>query len=378
MKRILHLIVGLGPGGAEAMLTNLVTTIDASRFESIVVSLTDRGVRAETIERHGVRVVTIGMQRGVGVVRGLVRLRRVLRDCRPDLVQSWMYHSDVLAVVASTGMKIPILWNVRCSNMNEQQASFRARAVARAAAFLSRRPAGAIVNSIAGRDYHKRLGFHVREWYFIANGVDTQRFRPDAQARKMIRAELGLDDDTLLVGMLARFDVMKDHVTFFAAASETARRTSAHFLVAGAGTESTNERIVALAATPELKGRLHFLGYRSDNDRIMAALDVHVLSSVGEGFPNVLAEAMACGALAISTDVGDARIIAGDAGLIVPVGDSGEMARAMQRLLLLPPDARVELSARGRERIVQHFALAQAVAHYESVYHSILSATPNS
>ncbi|HEV7573790.1 MAG TPA: glycosyltransferase [Thermoanaerobaculia bacterium] len=376
MIRVLHVIVALTAGGAEAMLAKLVGRMDRTRFESTVVSMTDRGALGDIIEETGTELIALGMRRGFPDPRGFIRLRSLLRERQPDVIQSWMYHADVLTALTCRGTATPFLWNVRCSDMNMGDYSALSALTIRAAAHLSPWPAGIVVNSIAGREYHQRIGYRPRAWYFIPNGFDLTRFRPNAEARREIRAEAGIHEQTPLVGLISRFDPMKDHAGFFEAAAMVARRTGAHFLLAGAGVEESNAAICRLFATPDLQGRVHLLGYRGDVDRMMAALDVNVLSSAyGEGFPNVIGEAMASGTICVTTDAGDAGMIVGDCGYVVPPREPAALADAITAALHLPAGERLALERKSRQRIEEHFSVDAVVRQYQDLYEAITRGT---
>lgn len=372
MIRVLHVIVALTPGGAEAMLAKLVGRMNRARFESTVVSMTDRGALGDVVEQTGTELITLGMRRGFPDPRAFFHFRSLVRKRRPDVIQSWMYHADVLAALTCRGAGIPVLWNIRCSDMQMSNYSPLSALTVRVAARLSRWPVGIVVNSIAGRDHHQRIGYRPRAWYFIPNGFDLARFRPDADARREIRAEAGIDDQTPLVGMISRFDPMKDHAGFFEAAAVVARRTGAHFLLAGAGVVESNAPLRRLFDKPDLEGRVHLLGYRLDSERMMAALDVNVLpSAYGEGFPNVIGEAMACGVVCVTTDVGDAAAIVGDCGFIVPPRDAAALADAITTALRLPSGERLALGREGRQRIEEQFSVDRIVRRYEDLYDTV-------
>jgi glycosyltransferase involved in cell wall biosynthesis len=199
----------------------------------------------------------------------------------------------------------------------------------------------------------------------VPNGFDTDLFRPDAEQRARWRSRLGIGDGQNLIGMVARLDPMKDHATFLAAAAEVAERSDAAFLLVGAGTES-------LPVPPALAGRLHALGERSDVQEILPALDVMVLSSLGEGFPNVIGEAMACGVACISSDVGDAASIVADPTRIVKPRDAAALARAILALLRGGNDEITRLGMAARQRIVDHYSLAATVARYQAIYAALV------
>jgi glycosyltransferase involved in cell wall biosynthesis len=358
------------------MLTKLVRHLDRSRFASTVVSMTDRGVMGDVIEQGGTEVLTLGVRRGVPDPRALFRLRSLLRQRQPDVVQSWMYHADVLSALACRNTGIPVLWNVRCSEVERRDYSIISGLTIRAAARLSHLPSGVVVNSMAGRDYHHRIGFRPRAWHFIPNGFDLERFRPNPDFRREVRRELGLADDTPLVGMLARFDPMKDHANFFEAAAAVARQTPAHFLLAGEGVTDLNPDLLRLRANPDLAGRVHLLGYRRDVETVLAALDVHVLSSAyGEGFPNVIGEAMACGVTCVTTSVGDAAEIVGADGFVVPRRDAAALVRAIMSAVTLSPSERLVRGRSARERIQRQFSMAAIISKYENLYASVARKT---
>jgi glycosyltransferase involved in cell wall biosynthesis len=234
----------------------------------------------------------------------------------------------------------------------------------RVLARLSRRPDLVLANSQAGRAVHARYGYRPKRWVTLGNGFDTAMFRPDEGARRTVRSELGLDDATPVVGLFARFDPMKDHATFLAAAAALASCAPAPaFLVVGRGT--TSAAFEALAGGHEsLRGRLIALGERNDVPALMTACDVIVCSSVSEGFPNTIGEAMASGVPCVSTDVGDAGAIIGDAGRLVAKSDPKALATAIGGLLDLASDERQRLGAAARRRIEENFAFGTVVENY--------------
>ena len=192
-----------------------------------------------------------------------------------------------------------------------------------------------LCNSNAGRVAHERLGYRPPRWLVIPNGLDVDRFAPRPDERATVRSELGLEEASFVVGMCARVDPMKDHDNFVKAAAmfvETA--PEARFALIGAGTNEQGSALDRAIRESGIAERFVRLGLRQDLCRLHAALDIATLSSAfGEGFPNVLAEAMACGVPCVATDVGDSASIVGDTGLIVPPHDATALAagRGVQR-----------------------------------------------
>ncbi len=370
---ILHLITGLETGGAEGMLSRLVAHGDPGRFASVVVSMTDAGTVGARIAAGGIPLETLGMRRGAADPRGLLRLIRILRRYRPAILQTWLYHADLLGLAAyRLGYAPRLLWNIRCTE------SIGSRTILAVLRRCSRTPEAIIVNSIAGRRFHERLGYRPQRWEYVANGFDTAVLRPDPAARRRLRAELEIADSAIVVGMPARYHPMKDHATFFAAAARLAEVCPRLvFVLAGAGIDLTNPVLARMIAAHGLMPRLRLLGERADMKAIYSALDIATLTSAfGEGFPNVLGEAMACGVACIATDCGDAAEIVGPTGEIVPARDAEALAAAWQRLAAAEPATRHALGAAARRRIVQHYDLATMIRRYEAVYAGLPEPAP--
>jgi len=365
--RILHLITSLDRGGAQTMLTHVATRLDRARFEPVVVSLTGGGEMARTLAAAGVRVVPLDMRRGAPSLAGFSRFRALLRAERPALIQSWLYHADLLALLGAGA--IPFVWNIRLSTISAERNAGRLRLLRWLLARASGRPAAIVVNSERGRREHEALGFHPRRWEIIPNGFDLERFRPDPGRRGAWRRTLGVGETEPLIGMVARVDGMKDHATFLAAAGiVAARHAGLRALLIGKGTET-------IAVPPHLAGVVRALGERDDLDEVLPALDLMVLASNGEGFPNAVGEAMACGVPCVASDVGDAATIIGDTGAVVPPRDPGALAAAVLALLARGNDGLAILGAAARARIAERYAIATVAQRYEQLYASLLEAT---
>ena len=358
-RPILHVITGLDRGGAEAVLARLAAHGDRGRFPSLVVSLTGEGVYGAALRAAGVTVIALGMKRGRPTLGGLLRLRRLIARERPALVLSWLYHADLAALLATRGLGVRLAWNLRCSAMDLGEYGTQVRLVRRLLATVSRVPDAVLVNSEAGRAFHESIGYRPRRWCLVPNGFDLERFRPDPGQRAAWRQRLGVGADAPLIGMVARVDPMKDHATFLAAAEKiSAARPDAKFLLVGAGTER-------LALPAGLSGRIHALGERDDVPEILPALDLLLLTSAfGEGFANAVGEAMACGVPVVATDIGDARTVIGDTGMVTPPRDAAALAGAVLELLA-DPLRRRQLGDAARRRIAERYSLAKMVAAYE-------------
>jgi len=361
-RKIIYVTAGLRGGGAEAMLTRLATAQPGVADEIIVASLLPAEGHVERLAAAGVKVVELRFDRLGGAAAGLFKLAKLISDNRPDIVQGWMYHGDLAALVAllMSGRRkhTRLVWSIRCSDMDLRRYGRGLRMVVKACILLSSWPDLVTANSGAGLKSHLALGYRPRRAEVVANGIDIDEFRPDPAVRQAVRGELGIPQDATLLAHVARVDPMKDHGSFLAAMTEL---PDLFALLVGVGTEN-------LAAARNVLR----LGRRHDVARLFAAADFAVSSSrFGEGFSNALAEGMACGLPAIATDVGDAKLILGDTGLVVPPENPHALAAAIRALAAEPAAARAERRRKARARIVEQFAMAHAIQRYGELYASL-------
>jgi len=367
---ILHVITGLDNGGAEAALYRLVTS-DA-RHTHHVVGLMDNGVYGDRLVRAGIGLDTLRMPRGLVTPAGVIRLYRLMRSLKPDIVQTWMYHADLVGGLLAriAGMK-NIIWGIR-GPFDRERTALSTKTAVKLCALLSRWvPRVIVCNSMYAIEAHIRAGYSARKFINIPNGCPITEYRPDPTARTQLLREFDLGEGVFLIGMIARFDSHKDHENLFGALSRVAQRVPGlTCLLVGNGMSMTNERLVRLVRKYRLEGVIKLLGQRDDIPRIMAALDIHVLSSVAESFPNVLAEAMACGTPCVTCDVGDAAVIVGDTGWVVPRSDTIALADAIVNSWHEMQDPNISSARKKacRNRIHENYSLERMVASYTHVW----------
>ncbi len=377
MIRVAHIITGLDTGGAERMLLKLLTHTDRDRFDVRVYSLIPPGLGGAPIEALGVPLETLGMRRDVPNPLAVFQLAGKLRRYRPDIVQTWMYHADLVGGVAAklSAVGAPVVWNIRHSTFDPDQTRRRTTYVARLCAVASHwLPHTIVCCSIAAQRVHAALGYDASKIRLIPNGFDLSQFRPDSGARREIRDQLGLDATTPVIGRVGRFDPQKDHRGFVQAAAHLhRRRPDVHFVLCGLDIDANNAALTGWIRDAGLADVCHLLGYRRDAYRVLAAFDIAASSSsYGEAFPNVLAEAMACEVPCVATDVGDSAYIVGDAGTIVPPRDPIALADAWDAMLAGGPDRLRALGQAARRRVEEHFALGQVIRDYEAMYEAIV------
>lgn len=362
--KIMYVTTDLRTGGAEGMLTRMLTAQPRLADEIVVVSLLPADAYVDQLRTAAIKVVELNFGRPLSVPADLIRLARLITAERPEIVQGWMYHGDLAALLAlqlsGRRSQTSLIWSIRCSMLDFSRYSAVLRLAVRACTCLSSGADLITANSIAGMKSHVVLGYRPRRAEVVANGIDVDEFKPDATARTIVRGQLGLSESGVLVAHVARVDPMKDQETFLAAMNEL---PDLRALMIGAGSERLRDMPNVLR-----------LGRRKDIAALLAAADLVVSSSAfGEGFSNAIAEGMACGLPAVATDVGDAREIVGETGVIVPPRDPHALAAAIRALADEAPLTRADRGARARQRIAERYPLANAVSRFAALYETMLA-----
>jgi len=376
LYKILHLITTLSFGGAESMLYKVIShSSKKSYLRHSVVSLTDMGVYGMRLRALGIPVYCLDMSHKNLGFGSIVKLYHIVKKYKPHILHTWLYHADLIGLIMGRMMRVPrILWNIRCSNIDFKYYAKTSRLIFSALSCLSRFPDAVLINSEAGKLFHIKAGYNPGNWEVIPNGFDIERYKPNKKIRGGFRKLLGLGESDFIVGMVARYDPIKDYSNFFDAAGRLNKCfNKVYFVVAGRGMNKTNYDVMKMIQKHGVKYNTFLLGERDDLPEIIPSFDVGTLSSFSEGFPNVLGEYMSCGVSSVSTNVGDSANIIGNTGIIVPPNNPEALAKAWFDLLVMTPEQRVELGMKARQRIVEKFSISKVVEKYENFYFEILT-----
>lgn len=380
--RIAHVITGLGAGGTPVMLHKVLASQRSfPEIESMVVGMIGDGPIGHQIRELGVPVVTLGMQPGVPDPRSLWRLKNVLREFQPDLIQSWLYHADLWSSLVSPVVGFPpVVWNLRHATLDPKHDGRSTRWTAKLCAWLSKHsPSRILVNTVSGRHVHERYGYDSSKMLVVPNGFDLDRFRPDPVARAAIRRELRFADSTPVVGLIARYSPLKNQELFIESMSRLVDHVpEVQFVLCGYRISADNEPLLHSIQTSGHSERFHLLGERLDIERIHTALDLEVSSSRSEAFSNSIGEAMCCGVPCVVTDVGDSAWIVDDPLLVVPSEDATSLSATCRKLLTASVNERRLLASKVRERMEQMFDIHVVARQYRDIWKEILDtqATP--
>lgn len=372
--RVCHIITDLQAGGAELMLKRLVTD-SAADVQHRVISLRTLGTVGPELMAMGVDVRAMGMA-GLRTVSAFARLRADLRADRSDLVQTWLYHADVIGGLAARAAGVrSVVWGVRTADTRAGVSLSRgARAMLRASALLSRGvPSRVVYVAHAARTVHEAQGYDPARSVVIHNGFIIPSGEQRAAGRARVRRDLGVHDDQVLIGTAGSFTPQKNQIGFVAACGVlTARYPNAQFVLIGRRNDTDNAELVEAIARTGHPDRFHVLGERRDMPDCLAALDLFCLASRGEGFPNVVGEAMAVATPCVVTDVGDAALLVAHTGTVIPPDSPDALAAALDAQLALGVDERTRQGQAARARIEVEFSLAAARARYLTLYRSLM------
>lgn len=376
--KVLHIITGLNQGGAESALFRLVTYKKLPDVENIVVSMTGSGVYGNKLESKGIKVYTVDMPRGRMTFRGIVRLWKIIRLVSPDIVQTWMYHADLIGGIVSwvAGYK-HISWGIVNFNLSPAITSISTRWTAKLCAVLSDCIPQKIVScSARAVTAHQKIGYNRSKFVTIPLGCDVNEFRSYPESKAELTKSWGIAKNEIIIGCVARWDPQKDHKNLVEAMVIVRKNyPHLHCVLAGPGMDNQNGELVEMINNINAENSgITLAGVSTNIAAVMSAFDIHVLPSLGEAFPNVVVEAMACATPCVVTDVGDTKLIVGNTGWVVPPAQPIALATAIIEAAEETRDSQLWNKRKEdcRERIIQNFSMRRMIEDYEVLWKSML------
>ncbi len=356
-SRVLHLITGLGQGGAERQLVCLAQ----ANPKHAVCTLADGGTFADELKELGLPVFTLNMKNKIITPKDLYVFRSIIKKYRPNIIHAWMYHSCLFSGLYKLlfGRDIPLIWGIRCSNMDTKRYSNKLKLVIKICKILSRVPNALIFNSEAGKSFHDQIGFRNNKTKVIYNGIDTNKFKSDKEERNFIRNQYSIPKKNMVLINVARVDPMKNHRGLLKVFSEVSKQYSKTSLIlAGKGTKEL-----------KLPSGVIALGEHKQIEKIYRVGDLVISNSIfGEGFSNALGEGMSSSLVPITTDVGDSKKIIGEIGKLIQPNNNEELVEAIMAILNLKRKELNILKRRSRERVFNKFNLPLMISSYEKLY----------
>lgn len=383
-KKILFIINGLNLGGAETALYRLLCSLQSPQptakqnqtvppyderqviplYQFNVIVLNEKGYYSEAIEEMGITIHYLAIRKKP--LRGFFQLLRLIKQIQPEIVQTWLYHADLVGGVAAKLCGVPIiLWGVRCEGTGLKKSTHLIKRVCAILSWFI--PTWIIINSTTALTHHQKLGYHSKKFKLIPNGFDSRKFSPTTDIHEI---KLPVARDTaLLFGTLARFHEDKDYFNLIQAIDNVClHHPHAYFVLCGPGCHQNNKQLATMLKTLRAPQHVLLINGVADAAAYLNQLDVFILSSKTEGFPNSLAEAMLCGLPCVATAVGEAPDMLGECGLLVPKQNPEALAHACITLIHKPPSERATMGKLARSRIEQRYSSANNQKLLQALY----------
>jgi glycosyltransferase involved in cell wall biosynthesis len=371
LLKIVHVITDLNVGGAEIMLLRLLELEAGSDNTVTVISLQDLGPVGKRIQALGIEVLTMNMLSAKDIPAVLVRLHSALKRCAPDVVQTWLYHADLLGGIAAklAGVKT-LVWGIHCSNV--PLGNKTTKWVMKLNAFLSKFiPNKIVAVAQMSKTNHIHHGYDASKFVVIQNGFSVSE-SSELYRSAGFRQEFNLPESSLLIGVVGRYHPDKGQDVLLASLAKLLPDDRWHCIMLGRGCDEANSELMQLIHDNGLQERIRLVGEQDNVVRFMDNFDLFCLPSRSEAFPMVLGEAMTRGCCCISTDVGDSKDLLSDAGIIVPPGEPALLAAGIAQLLDMHPEQRNELGLRALNRIKNLYSIQKTVGSYHQLYSELV------
>lgn len=368
--KLVFISTDLNTGGAEMVLLQLVSMLSQS-YNIYVISLSTVGEIGEKIINLGIPVEALNLNASLPNPFKIFKLYRLLKLIEPDIINTWLYHANLLGGIMAKFLKIKsIIWSIHHSDVKSINTRFKTRIIINISSYLSNYiPTNILFCSQKSMNVHKSIGYNKKIFKLIPNGFDISNFHPNIEDYASVRQELGIKKDTLLVGLVARFDPIKNHMGFLESAYNINKTfPNAHFILVGQGVDNMNIILNKWINKFDLANKVHLLGLRHDIPRLTSSFDIAALTSWSEAFPTVVGEAMASAIPCVVTNVGDAAYMVGDTGKVIEPGNMKAFAEACCQLLFLTHEERKSLGIIARQRIIDNFELNSISKKFNQFY----------
>ena len=360
--KVLHIISSLEQGGAERQLTELVKGSN----HHAVCQLFSGGLYEKELKRNNILLFNLNLKKNFLIIIGIFRIIRVFFLYKPDIIHTWMYHSSLLGLFLKQMIfyrNIPLIWGLRCSNMDISMYSKALNIVIKCCRLFSKRPNFIINNSLAGLNFHQSIKFYNNKNIVIHNGIDTDRFIFNSKLRKEFRTKFKISNEDKVLLCVGRYDPMKDHNTLINSFRKIRKEYSSIVLIlAGEGTKKikSEEGIISL-------------GIYNKINEVYSGSDIIISSSAfGEGFSNAIAEGMSSNLVPIATKVGDSEYIIGDVGITIEPNNVNELYKAIKNMIELDNKIFQDKKVMARERIVKNFSKLKMLVAYDQIYNKLI------
>jgi glycosyltransferase involved in cell wall biosynthesis len=372
LKIIIHIITSLNQGGAENALYKLVTFHNKD-IEHVVISLMDNGFYGQLISNEGIRVETLQMPKGRIKISSLFKLYKLIKLYKPDIIQTWMYHADLIGgIIAKIAGHKNIFWGIHNFNLDINVNSKSTVIAAKFCAYLSNIiPNKIITCSSNAINSHVSIGYTRNKFVIIPLGYDVNKLFFDPSESNVLKSTWNCKQGEIIIGCVARWDQQKDHLNLFKALSILNNYSiPVKCILVGSGMTKDNNKLLNLISITSVDHIVKLVGPISNINPVFSTFDIHVLSSLGEAFPNVVAESMCCKVPCVVTNVGDASYIVGNTGWVVPPSNPELLATSIYEAITEFKDKEKWSNRKEicRNRIIQNFTIEKMYDKYLEIW----------
>lgn len=369
MKRIVHVITGLGSGGAEHMLYKLLKYSDNEKYYHEVISLMDDGVYGCKIEDLGIKVYCLNLNRR-NIISSILKARDISKNS--DILDTWLYHADIFGfLIAKLLLRKKLIWNIRHSNLDKDANKPTTLKIVKVNSILSKFVNLITYNSNKALENHTKFGYVDKNSVVIPNGFELDNFKFNVNDRLKIRQELGLEKENKAIITVGRWDIQKDYYTLLRALNELKKNnTKFKMIMVGSDLDYSNEELVTLIDKYNLEDNMILLGRRDDIPALLSAADIYVSSSLGESFSNAIGEAMACELPCVVTDVGDSKLMVGKTGDVVSPKNFIALYKSI--LKLINESNLKKRNKDARAKVLDNYNIDKIIVKFESNYEVIM------
>jgi len=370
VTKSLHIITSLSIGGAETMLLRLIKHKPDLVKSTIIISLTDNGEIGRILESIGVSVISLGMHNWSSIFKALFKLKKIIQNEKPDIIHTWMYHANILGGIAALLAKNKnIIWSIRRSELTRNESLSTYIVMRIGAIFSGVIPKVVVCVAESGLKNHQKYGYKSDNMIVIPNGFDLKKLKHDQVIRKEIRKELNINDDEIIIGCVGRFHESKGYELLIASSIEVIKlHRKVRYLLIGRDLVQQNTILMEWINKTGFPDHFILAGEKNNVADYMSAMDIFCLSSITEGFPNVVGEAMASALPCVVTSVGDVEKITGNTAILVQPKNKKSLSKGLCEMLNMDNEKRHRMGLSGRQKIEKEYPIKLACEKHFNLY----------
>jgi len=368
--KVAHIIIALDIGGAERFLARLVK--NTKGVQHTIICLTKLGVLGATLKEQGVNIIDLGLNRRNILFKSHFCLKNILSDISPDIVHTWMYHSDLLGGISAKLLGYKVIWSIRNSELDNGGTILKRMLRSLCGIISYILPDKIVCVAQKAKDVHVGCYYQEKKMVVIGNGFNTTTYSPSIQKRKHYREQLNIANK-IVVGSIGRYTKAKNHKLFIKSMLLAMEKNDELVaILIGKDINTKNNELMSIISKSKNKKNFYFLGVQDDISGYLNCMDIFCLHSDTEGFPNVLGEAMSCGLACITTDVGDSKLILNNEIYTCPPGDYNKLSKSILKLSFMSVVNRIELGKNNRINVKQNYSLDKVLDKYQILYKEVV------